>query len=80
MLEKYLTDKSDRAYQFWKRDPLAILLSSQEILIQKLDYIHDNPIREKWKLAEYPEDYKWSSAKFYDSGQDIFSFLKHFRD
>lgn len=27
----------DRLYQFWKRDPLAIPLSTEDVLIQKLD-------------------------------------------
>jgi putative transposase len=28
----------------------------------------------------YPEDYKWSSAKFYATGVDDFGFLTHFMD
>lgn len=24
--------------------------------------MHHNPLQEKWNLAKYPEDYKWSSA------------------
>ncbi len=80
LLEMYKSDKEDRNYQFWKRDPLAILLSADEILLQKLDYIHDNPIKEKWKLSDYPENYEWSSANFYQTGIDKFDILTHFRD
>jgi hypothetical protein len=65
--------------QFWKRDPLAIHLSSEENLIQKLEYIHNNPIREKWNLASQPEDYKWSSSRFYKDGTDEFGILTHFK-
>jgi REP element-mobilizing transposase RayT len=36
---------------------------------QKLDYIHDNPCRGKWMLAELPENYIHSSATYYASGQ-----------
>lgn len=79
-LECYKSEKMDRVYQFWKRDPLAIPLSTDDILIQKLDYIHFNPTIEKWNLCKHPEEYRWSSASFYDTGVDEFEILKHFRD
>jgi putative transposase len=78
-LNQFIVNKSDRNLQFWKRDPLAILLSSEENLIQKLDYIHNNPIQEQWQLSILPEDYKWSSARFYKDGFDEFGFLTHFK-
>ena len=79
LLEQYQSDKTDRSIQFWKRDPLAIPLTSEVNLIQKLEYIHQNPIREKWLLCQHPEEYKWSSAKFYVLGDDEFGIVKHFR-
>ncbi|MCC7030392.1 MAG: transposase [Chitinophagaceae bacterium] len=79
MVNKFEVNKIDRKMQFWKRDPLAIPLSNEDILIQKLDYIHLNPIKENWNLAKLPEEYRWSSAKFYDTGIDEFKFLTHFR-
>ncbi|WP_316808970.1 transposase [Pedobacter agri] len=80
LLNKYRSEKDDREYQFWKRDPLAIPLSTEKILIQKLDYVHENPIEDKWKLCKRPEDYAWSSADFYQTGVDKFNILTHFRD
>lgn len=79
-INEYRSQKNDRIFQFWKRDPLAIPLSKESIIVQKLDYIHDNPIKEKWNLCTHPEDYKWSSANFYETGIDQFNILKHFRD
>jgi REP element-mobilizing transposase RayT len=79
LLMEYRSDKTDRKFQFWKRDPLAIPLSNENILIDKLDYTHNNPVKEKWKLAINPEDYRFSSASFYTSGNDEFNFLSHFR-
>jgi len=38
---------------------------SPEFLEQKMDYIHHNPCQPQWKLAELPEEYPWSSARFY---------------
>ena len=78
-LEKYRSSKEDRRYQFWKRDPLAIPLTSEKSFLQKLDYIHNNPVKEKWALADIPENYRWSSAKFYETGIDEFGILSDYR-
>ncbi len=80
ILEIFKTEKNDREYQFWQRDALAIRIFSQEMLLQKLNYIHLNPLQDRWNLAERPEEYHWSSAKFYDNGVDDFGFITHFID
>ena len=41
----------------------------------KMEYIHHNPVAAG--LCVYPEDYKYSSAKFYETGKDAFGFLTH---
>ena len=69
----------DRKFQVWKRNSLSIDLYSEKVLVQKLYYIHQNPIKEKWKLAVYPEDYKYSSAGFYETGEDSFGIMTHFK-
>lgn len=79
-LDAYKVEKSDRFYQFWKRDPLAIPLSSEDNLVQKLEYIHCNPIKDKWNLCQLPEGYRWSSARFYVDGYDEFGLLTHYKD
>lgn len=79
-LSFYTSDKRDRKHQFWKRDPLAIPITRDSILTQKLEYIHNNPVREKWNLSIYPEDYRWSSARYYTDGVDEFGIVTHFRD
>jgi putative transposase len=79
-LATFSTDKIDRKYHFWKRDPLAIQMSSELIFTQRLNYIHNNPLQEKWKLCKNPEEYRWSSAKFYLTGEDEFGILKNYRD
>ena len=43
-----------------------------------MEYIHYNPVVAG--LCAYPEDYKYSSAKFYKSGMDEFGFLTHWMD
>ncbi|MBI2731598.1 MAG: transposase [Sphingobacteriales bacterium] len=78
LLAEFASDKHDRRYQFWKRDPLAIPVTSENAFLQKLEYIHNNPVKEKWSLSKYPEEYRWSSANFYQHGVDEFELLTHY--
>ena len=78
-LEKFLVNSKDRKYQIWERNPLSVELISLPVIEQKINYIHCNPIREKWNLAKDVTDYKYSSARFYygmDSEWDFLSPLK----
>jgi len=80
ILNSFFVDATDREYQFWQRKPLSIDLWTEEVLIQKLIYIHNNPIKDPWNLVQYPEDYKYSSAKFYETGIDDFNLLAHYSE
>jgi REP element-mobilizing transposase RayT len=73
-LMTYSVQKTDRRFQFWKRDPLAIPLLNEKIFYQRMKYIHDNQVREKWSLCAWPEDYRWSSARFYKNGYAEFNY------
>ncbi len=80
LLELFKVNAADRKYQFWERNALSVDLFSEPVFLQKLAYIHNNPIRKKRRLAELPEDYYWSSASFYEYGHDRFGFLSHYRE
>ncbi len=80
MLNNFLVDAKDREYQIWKRKSLSIDLWTQEVFIQKLIYIHNNPIKDPWNLVVYAEDYKYSSAKFYETGIDDFGILTQHKE
>ena len=45
--------------------------------IQKLKYIHFNPVNGKWTLAKDDLDYYYSSVRFYETGMDEFGFLSN---
>ena len=79
-LVKYKIDKTDRSYNFWKRDPLAISMTSEAAFLQRLNYIHKNPLSPRWNLAATPEEYRWSSAKYYELGIDEFGIISDYRD
>ena len=50
-------------HQFWRHDNKPIELWSNEVIQQKIDYIHNNPVAEGFVFR--PEDYKYSSASDY---------------
>ena len=55
-------------YQFWQQDNHPIELSNNEMMIQKLNYIHQNPVEEGIVLSS--EAYLYSSAKNYAGMKD----------
>ncbi|RPI12365.1 MAG: transposase [Ignavibacteriae bacterium] len=77
-LREFYVGAKDRKYQFWERNPLSVELYSQKVIEQKINYIHFNPISEKWKLCKYITDYKYSSASFYWMESEEWDFLTHY--
>ncbi len=76
LIEQCRVNKADREYQVWKRKPLSIELRSESVFVQKLEYIHYNPV--KAGLCNFPEEYHYSSALFYEKGIDHFNMLSHY--
>jgi len=54
-----------QTYRVWEDGYNAKDVVSESFLLQKMEYIHNNPCQEHWKLADSPENYIWSSACFY---------------
>src|SRR5690606_15972779 len=77
VLKRFSIISESRDYQFWQSNTLSIELKSAKMIYQKLDYIHNNPCKGKWMLANSPIDYPFSSAVFYELGKDDFGFLTH---
>ncbi len=82
VLNHFEVNAKDRKYQFWERNPLSVPIWSEKVLLQKLHYIHENPVRAG--IVKQPEDYFYSSAGFYMAGtsiegkRNIFPFLSHY--
>lgn len=75
-LAAYAVDASNKKHEFWQRDSLAIPLFTRKVALQKLNYIHYNPLAERWQLATDPCEYKYSSAPYYEMDKRNFDFLK----
>jgi len=54
---------SNKVYQVWTHENHAILLYSNDFIREKIEYIHNNPV--KAGIVEKPEDYIYSSARNY---------------
>lgn len=59
---------SRHKHSIWQ-DIQAKNIFSMEVLEQKIEYIHQNPIAKDWKLASDRADYVYSSAGYYDYGR-----------
>jgi len=77
ILEEFKVDLVNKNHCFWQRDSLPIEVYSPKVIFQKLQYLHANPCRGKWMLANSPIDYVFSSFEFYETGRDQFGFLTH---
>ena len=76
VLQQYYVGASDRKYQVWERNPLTVPLWSEDVVKQKLAYLHNNPVRAG--LCINAADYEYSTASIYMSGEDRFGFIEPF--
>ena len=53
----------NKDYQFWQQENHPVQLSTIPFTLEKLNYIHNNPV--KAGIVEKPEDYLLSSARDY---------------
>jgi putative transposase len=56
-------NSNNMEFQFWKQDYHPVELNTPEKLIQRMDYLHENPVRSG--LVWDPWNYKYSSAVDY---------------
>ena len=56
-------NNSNEEYQFWQQDYHPIALDTPEKTMQRLNYLHENPVRAG--IVWQPEHYKYSSATDY---------------
>ena len=82
ILQDALTERERQKKQLHKvfKDSFdAKAIFSDKFLIQKLNYIHYNPVTGKWKLAKDFVSYEHSSASFYEDGVVRDFEPKHFK-
>ena len=77
-LKNYKSTQADREYQFWERRPFNATMNNRKVLEQKVDYIHNNPV--KAGLCLLPEDYHYSSASYYYGLGDRWNMITHYME
>jgi hypothetical protein len=55
--------KTDQHYQVWQEGNHPQAIASDEMMIQKLEYIHNNPVRRGY--VDDPVHWRYSSARNY---------------
>ena len=71
LLKQFATTEGNR---FWRSDNKPIELWSDKVIDQKLNYIHQNPVKEG--IVFRAEDYVYSSARDYAGGKGLLDVLK----
>ena len=71
-----LRHKRNAEYQFWSHENHAEYLFSNKFIEQKLNYIHNNPVRSGIVLKA--GDYKYSSAMDYADKEGLIPIMKLF--
>ena len=62
--------KGKQQFQVWQHDNHPVELYSERVTIQKLRYIHENPVRSK--LVRQPQEWVYSSASNYAEGYGVY--------
>ncbi len=63
--------KQDRDYQFWQEGSHPQQIDGLEMMRQKVEYIHNNPVRRGW--VDRPTDWRYSSARSYAGQEGLLS-------
>jgi putative transposase len=63
---------------FGNGNALSVPIWNEAVLLQKPNYNHLNPVRAG--LCIQPEDYYYSSARYYQAGAVDFGFLRHYKN
>ena len=79
-LLEFAVDSTNKHYEFWQRDSLAIHIYSKDVAFQKLNYIHNNPLSKHWQLVKDPCQYIYSTCNYYETDNITYTFIKDLRD
>lgn len=52
--------QKDNKFEFWEKTNMPKLIESEKYLLQKMNYIHNNPVRKQY--VQDPAKWLWSSA------------------
>ena len=74
VFEYHAKFKSKQTHQIWTHENHAEYIYSQKFIEQKIEYIHNNPVRSG--IVTKPEDYLYSSARNYADLENVIEVVK----
>jgi len=74
VFEYHAKFKNKQNYQIWTHENHAELVYSQKFIEQKLNYLHENPVRSG--IVAKAEDYLYSSARNYAEMESVIDVIK----
>ena len=63
LLQTYKRDYKAQLHQFWQEGSHPKQMLTMEMLQQKLEYVHNNPVQRGY--VDHPKDWRYSSARNY---------------
>lgn len=86
LLEKFSRDAvTNKNHKIWIGFQAKNIMANI-FLFQKMEYIHNNPIKKEWFTSDSRSDYQYSSACYYDNGtepiikiDDVYNYLDNLR-
>ncbi|MGB7210606.1 MAG: transposase [Pyrinomonadaceae bacterium] len=62
-LKKEEEGKKEYKYSLWEHHSNTFLITTESMLMQKVDYIHRNPVEDQF--VEHPDQYQFSSVRYW---------------
>jgi REP element-mobilizing transposase RayT len=72
--------KRGKLHQLWQGSFDVKECRTEKFILQKLNYMHQNPCVERWGLCKNTYDYVHSSAAFYEKGNRNNKLLRDYRE
>jgi putative transposase len=72
-----LHHKIDQTYQLWQEGSHPEQIQSDEMMLQKLEYIHNNPVRRGY--VDEPAHWRYSSARDYEGKKGLLDVIIDWR-
>jgi len=61
--------KADRTYQLWQEGIAPKLIQNEQMMIEKINYIHNNPVKRGY--VDEPIHWRYSSARNYTDQEGL---------
>ncbi|MGB1252105.1 MAG: REP-associated tyrosine transposase [Candidatus Promineifilaceae bacterium] len=69
-LKEYrLRHRLDRDYQLWQQGSHPKVIMNEKMMVQKIDYIHQNPVKRGY--VDEPVHWRYSSVRNYEGGEGL---------